>query len=93
MRRDERGFEQPARVARNLADHAKQFAKLYGVDTGRMYLQQGATVETLLDLCNQIDPSILIIGSIARTGIRGKLIGNTAEKLLDTVDADVLTVN
>ena len=74
-------------------DLAKEFSKLYGVDPGSMYLRQGATVETLLDLCNEIDPSILIIGSIARTGIRGKLIGNTAEKLLDSVDADVLTVN
>jgi universal stress protein E len=71
----------------------KELAKLYGVDADRIYLRQGAVAETLVDICKEIDPSILLIGTIARTGIRGKLIGNTAEKLLDTVDADVLTVN
>ena len=71
----------------------KELAKLYGVEPGNLYLRQGATVEALVSISKEIDPSILIIGSIARTGIRGKLIGNTAEKLLDAVDADVLTVN
>jgi nucleotide-binding universal stress UspA family protein len=33
------------------------------------------------------------MGTLARTGIKGKLIGNTAEKLIDIVDADLLIVN
>ena len=74
-------------------DIDKELARLYGVDPENIYLRQGAVNETLVGICKEIDPSILIIGSIARTGIRGKLIGNTAEKLLDAVDADVLTVN
>ena len=44
-------------------------------------------------LCAEIDPSIVVMGTLARTGIKGKLIGNTAEKLLDLTRADVLTVN
>ncbi len=74
-------------------DIGKELARLYGVDAGSIYLRQGSAVETLVELCKEINPSILLIGSIARTGISGKLIGNTAEKLLDAVDADVLTVN
>jgi len=74
-------------------DIYKELARFYGVDAENIYLRQGAIVETLVDICKEINPSILLIGSIARTGISGKLIGNTAEKLLDTVDADVLTVN
>jgi universal stress protein E len=74
-------------------DVDKEFARLYGIEPENMYLRQAAVNETLIELCKEIDPSILIIGSIARTGISGKLIGNTAEKLLDAVDADVLTVN
>jgi len=68
-------------------------ARLYDIEPENLYLRQGAVVRTLVGLCEETDPSILIIGSIARTGVRGKLIGNTAEKLLDAVDADVLTVN
>jgi len=74
-------------------DINKKLARHYGVEPESMYLRQGAAAETLIDICKETDPSILIIGSIARTGISGKLIGNTAEKLLDAVDADVLTVN
>jgi nucleotide-binding universal stress UspA family protein len=32
------------------------------------------------------------MGTLARRGIKGKLIGNTAEKLLDILEADMLTV-
>jgi universal stress protein E len=72
---------------------AEELAQLYGVEKGSVFLRKGATVESLNQICEEIDPSILIIGSIARTGVSGKLIGNTAEKLLDVVEADLLTVN
>jgi len=71
----------------------QQLGELYDVDPSRVHLRQGETVATLKGICDEIDPSIVIIGTLARTGIKGKLIGNTAEKLLDLVEADVLTVN
>jgi nucleotide-binding universal stress UspA family protein len=49
--------------------------------------------ETLQAFCEETDPAIVVIGSLARRGINGKLIGNTAEKLLDIVVADLLIVN
>lgn len=72
---------------------AQQLAELYDVDASRIHLRQGETVATLSAICAEIDPCIVIIGTLARTGISGQLIGNTAEKLLDRVEADVLTVN
>jgi len=71
----------------------EQLGELYNVDPTRMILRQGRVVETLQEICNETDPSIVVMGTLARSGISGKLIGNTAEKLLDIVDADVLTVN
>jgi universal stress protein E len=71
----------------------KQLAELYDVDPSRVYLRRGETVTTLSGICDELDPSIVILGTLARSGISGKLIGNTAEKLLDRVEADVLTVN
>jgi len=71
----------------------QQLGELYAIDPARVLLRQGNVVETLRAICNEIDPSIIIMGTLARRGISGKLIGNTAEKLLDIVDADVLTVN
>ncbi len=66
--------------------------ELFGLDPARIFLRQGETVASLKAVCDETNPSILVIGTIARTGLSGKLIGNTAEKLLDLVDADLLTV-
>jgi universal stress protein E len=72
---------------------AAQLGELYKVPTERVLLRQGNAVSTLQAICGEIDPAIVVIGSLARHGISGKLIGNTAEKLLDIVVADLLIVN
>jgi universal stress protein E len=72
---------------------SEQLGELYDVDPTRVILRQGNIVGTLQEICNETDPSIVVMGTLARRGISGKLIGNTAEKMLDIVDADVLTVN
>lgn len=71
----------------------EQLGELFDVDRSRVCLRQGETVATLKTICDEIDPSIVVLGTLARSGIRGKLIGNTAEKLLDLIEADLLTVN
>ncbi len=71
----------------------QQLGELYGIDESCIHLRKGATVETLKGICDELDPSIVIMGTLSRSGISGRLIGNTAEKLLDLVEADLLTVN
>jgi len=71
----------------------EQLGEFYNIESERVLLREGATVETLGAICNEFEPSIVIMGTLARSGIKGKLIGNTAEKLIDLVDADLLTVN
>ena len=72
---------------------AEALGELYRLDPERVLLRQGSTVDSLAAICAEIDPSIVVLGTLARTGVSGKLIGNTAEKLLDRVAADILTVN
>ncbi|MDC1287927.1 universal stress protein [Gammaproteobacteria bacterium] len=71
----------------------EELGELYDIAAERVFLRQGSVVETLQAICEEADPAIVVIGSLARSGISGKLIGNTAEKLLDTVAADLLVVN
>jgi len=70
----------------------QQLGELYSIDAARVLLRQGGIIDTLQAICNEIDPSIVVMGTLARRGVKGKLIGNTAEKLLDILDADMLTV-
>jgi universal stress protein E len=39
-----------------------------------------------------LKPSLLVMGSLSRTGLAGLLVGNTAERLLPHVDCSLLTV-
>jgi len=71
----------------------EELGELYQLPPERVMLRQGNVIESLRSICEETDPCIVIMGTLARRGIRGKLIGNTAEKLLDIVDADLLTVN
>jgi universal stress protein E len=68
-------------------------AEHFGIDPARVHLRRTETVSALEALCAELAPSILVMGTLARTGIKGKLIGNTAEKLLDVGNADILTVS
>ena len=52
----------------------------------------GDVASTICDAAETLNPDILVIGTVARTGMAGMVIGNTAEKVLDRVACDVLTV-
>ena len=71
---------------------AEQLGKYFDLAAERVLLRRGDAVEALQAICEEIDPSIVVIGTLARGGVSGKLIGNTAEKLLDSVNADLLTI-
>jgi nucleotide-binding universal stress UspA family protein len=39
-----------------------------------------------------LDAAVTVIGTVARTGFSGALIGNTAEVVLDALESDVLVL-
>ena len=61
-------------------------------DKAHVHIDRGDPVETILMEAEQLDVDLIIVGTIARTGIKGRIIGNTAEKLLDKVKCDLLTL-
>lgn len=44
------------------------------------------------ELAKQQDIDLVVMGTIARTGVAGALLGNTAERVLDQVECSVLTI-
>ena len=71
---------------------AERLGEHFDVPAERILLRHGSAVATLQAICEELDPCIVVIGTRARGGISARLIGNTAEKLLDLVNADLLTV-
>ena len=71
----------------------RALARLYGVDEENIILREGEAVDGIELICRLLDPAIVIMGTMARSGVSGKLVGNTAEKVLDSIDADLLAVS
>ena len=63
-----------------------------GIEDFTSHALEGLAVESMKRLLASVDADVLVIGTKARRGVAGLLLGNTAEKLLHEVDSDVLTV-
>jgi nucleotide-binding universal stress UspA family protein len=55
-------------------------------------LERGAVRPVIAEQVSALNADILIMGTIARTGVPGFIIGNTAEDILNSVDCPVVTV-
>jgi universal stress protein E len=56
----------------------------------RVHLRKGDPGKVIADVVGELRPEILVMGTLARTGIPGAIIGNTAERLLGTIETSVL---
>lgn len=58
----------------------------------RVHLVKGWAREEVPALANQIEADLVVMGTVARTGISGFFMGNTAETILNRIDCSVLAV-
>jgi universal stress protein E len=57
-----------------------------------VHIEEGPADVLIPFTANKLNAVLTVIGTVARTGIAGALIGNTAEVILDTLDCDVLVL-
>lgn len=77
--------------ARSGLDHFLE-SSTTAVKPNRIHFRSGIHSEEIVSVVETIRPDTLVIGSLARAGISGVLIGNTAEKVFRRVECSVLTV-
>ena len=72
----------------------KAFIDSLGVDPSAIHshLSWGAPWQEIGRLVQHIKVDLIAIGTVGRSGIKGLLLGNTAEKVLGTCDCSILTV-
>ena len=61
-------------------------------DRTQAHLIRGDAGDVIIDFVEQRKIDLVVIGTVARTGIPGLLIGNTAEEVLSSVQCSVLTL-
>lgn len=62
------------------------------LEGGNIHLREGMSEAVIKQAITELNVDVLVMGSVARSGIPGLLIGNKAEKLLTTINCTVLTI-
>jgi universal stress protein E len=57
-----------------------------------IHLIQGEATEVVCECAKRIGAELVILGTVARTGIPGLIMGNTAEAILHQIDCSVLAI-
>jgi universal stress protein E len=72
--------------------HPPDLAKRVGVERAQAHVGDLSPEELIAEVVEKVGASLVIIGSLSRRGVSAMVVGNTAERILDNVGADVLTV-
>ncbi|MEZ6103852.1 MAG: universal stress protein [Pirellulaceae bacterium] len=88
-------------VAEFVRDHRKATTKRFdkflkkhasSVASENAHLIKGRPPETIETFVRENSVDLVVMGTVARSGLAGKLIGNTAEQILDRIECSVLAI-
>ena len=77
-------------VATKMIEELKSEVPL--ANNAEVHLLHGKPEQKLVDLTQRLQPGVVVMGTLARKGIAGLIVGNTAEKVLSTIDASLMAV-
>lgn len=84
--------EQTRLKIKSLVPYVEELAERFDIEIKHFHLKEGAPHKVIPSVASKIKADLLTIGTVGRQGISGRVIGNTAEKVLEHVRTDVLTI-
>jgi len=73
-------------------EQCRAFQAEFDVDDEHLHIAEGPADVLIPYMVHKLQAAVTVIGTVARSGISGALIGNTAEVVLDAVESDVLVL-
>jgi universal stress protein E len=70
----------------------EHYAEKYSINDDHIHITEGDPEDVVEVMAKEIEADLVVIGTVAREGISGVLLGNTAERIVDRVSADVLVI-
>lgn len=70
----------------------KEFQRQFEIDDDRLHIKEGPADIIIQHVAKKLGAVVTVIGTVARTGLSGALIGNTAEIVIDKLKSDVLVL-
>lgn len=85
----------PARV--HELEHAikekfRALSELYALENDQLHIREGKPWKVINNFSRELKAECVAVGSMGRKGIAGKLIGNTAEKVIHVAKTDLLVI-
>ena len=77
---------------KNQLKSALNMAAKYQIAADQVHLREGAADIVINDLAREIDAGVIVLGTVARSGISGLFIGNTAESIMEHTQSDVVAM-
>lgn len=70
-----------------------QLLKMCGAPDEHVHIVRGNAADVISAKAEDLGVDLVIIGTVGRTGLKGRVVGNTSEKILDHTGSDILVVN
>jgi len=85
-------FQLKETIEARYREQCKAFQAEFDIDDAHLHIEEGPADVLIPHTAHQLQAAVTIIGTVARTGLSGALIGNTAEVVLDSLESDVLVL-
>jgi universal stress protein E len=85
-------FQLKESIEARYRDQCRAFQAEFDVDDAHLHIAEGPADVLIPYTARKLNAVVTVIGTVARTGISGALIGNTAEVVLDSLETDVLVL-
>jgi universal stress protein E len=70
----------------------KKLAAAHGIPEKTFHCKRGPVEKVITSHAAKVRAQIVVMGTVARKGVRARLLGNTAEKVLEHMKTDVLAI-
>jgi nucleotide-binding universal stress UspA family protein len=85
-------FQLKETIEARYREQCKAFQAEYDISDERLHVEEGPADVLIPYTAQKLGAAVTVIGTVARTGLSGALIGNTAEVVLDALESDVLVL-
>ena len=85
-------FQLSETIQARYREQCKSFQAEFDIDDDHLHIEEGPADVLIPFMAHKLQAAVTVIGTVARSGLSGALIGNTAEVVLDSVESDVLVL-
>ena len=80
------------RVKSDMQPHLQELSQAFSLPEKAFHCRRGGTADVISREVKRLDAQLVVMGTVGRRGLRAKLLGNTAESVLQGLSADVLAI-